>query len=220
MDRRRRRLGLGTRLIVATVVMAAVVVPGAFAGSALVVRYDIPDPDAFIALGSHEWERLPAVAGLAGRAPDALVLLTEPVRPTTANCHLCPDRTAWLQALGVAADRIVVLPRRVQNTRDEAAAVAEYRLVRPIHRLVVVTSPYHARRALAAFASVLGSSVLVGVHPALEQSPATPGRWWRAPYDRAYVPYEWAALAWYALRYGVNPLVATVAAAPEEMGIQ
>ena len=43
----------------------------------------------------------------------------------------------------------------------------------------------------------------VGVEPASSSSPARPDRWWAAPYDRAYVAYEWAAVVYYALRYRI-----------------
>jgi uncharacterized SAM-binding protein YcdF (DUF218 family) len=176
------------------------------AGAALVVGHPLANPDAVVSLGSHEWERLPEAARLAAGAPAAVVLLTEPRRLTPANCHLCAQRVAWLGALGLPAGRVVVLPTRVGNTRDEAVAVAEYAKHYPIRRLVVVTSPYHTRRAAAVFAAVLGGQVEIGVQPAAG-SPARPGRWWTQPYDRAYVAYEWTALAWYALRHGINPVV-------------
>lgn len=199
----RRRL---RHLLTTSLAAACVIWPGMLAGSALVVRHDVSNPDALIALGSHEWERLPALARLARTAPEALVLLTEPVRATPANCHRCPERAEWLQSLGVSADRLVLLPRRVENTRDEALAVAAFIRTKALRRIVIVTSPYHARRALAVFTSVLGSGVQVGLFPATEDSPAQPARWWMGSYDRAYVPYEWAALAWYALKYRIDPV--------------
>jgi uncharacterized SAM-binding protein YcdF (DUF218 family) len=196
------------RRVLTTVLVAACIIwPGMLAGPALVVRHDVPNPDAVIALGSHEWERLPALARLAQAAPESLVLLTQPVRATAANCHRCSERPAWLRSRGISADRLVVLPQRVQNTLDEALAVAAFRRTRPIRRLVIVTSPYHARRALAVFTSVLGDHVRVGLLPATDDSPARPARWWMAGYDRAYVSYEWAALAWYALKYRIDPMV-------------
>jgi uncharacterized SAM-binding protein YcdF (DUF218 family) len=179
------------------------------------VPRDVSTPDALIALGSHEWERLPALARLARVEPEAVVLLTEPAHPTSANCHRCSERAAWLVSLGLSRERLVVLPRRVSNTRDEALAVADLARTLPIRRLAVVTSPYHTRRALAAFTSVLGRDVAIGVYPAFEDSPARPDRWWMAAYDRAYVPYEWAALIWYRMKYGIDPRVRATAAQRE-----
>jgi len=69
-----------------------------------------------------------------------------------------------------------------------------------------VTSPYHTRRSLATFRQVVGAAgASVGVEPATRTSPARPERWLAASYDRAYVRYEWAAVFYYWLRYGVPP---------------
>lgn len=199
------------RMMIAVLAVTALAWPGAIAGEALVVQRSVPAPDALVSLASHEWERLPAVARLARTSPHARVLLTQPARPNGANCYRCAERLTWLQSLGTAGDRVVMLPNPVTNTRDEAFAVAAYQHTQPIRSLVVVTSPYHARRALAVFTSVLGRTVQLGIHPASPHSPARPKQWWRAAYDRDYVAYEWAALAWYAVRYGISPMVADAA---------
>jgi uncharacterized SAM-binding protein YcdF (DUF218 family) len=73
-----------------------------------------------------------------------------------------------------------------------------------LRRLVVVTSPYHTRRSLGVFRKVFhGTDVKIGVEPAAN-SVARPARWWFGGYDRAYVAYEWAAIAYYAWKYGVG----------------
>ena len=70
----------------------------------------------------------------------------------------------------------------------------------------ITQPPYHARRALATFEHVFdGSGRSIGMEPAVRYSPARPRRWWMHGYDRAYVRYEWSAIVWYALRYGVVP---------------
>jgi uncharacterized SAM-binding protein YcdF (DUF218 family) len=192
-------------LLLAILSAGAVVWVGSGAGTALVSQRDLPDPDAILMLASHEWERLPVTADLAQRHPDSVVLLSQPVRPTPENCHLCGERPGWLAALGVERSRIDVMPRRVVNTYDEALAAREYMAARHLRSLLVVTSPYHTRRALATFLTVFGGGgTAIGIRPASETSPARPDRWWAAPYDRAYVRYEWAAIVWYALRHHVS----------------
>lgn len=181
--------------------------PAWHAGRLLIVQRELPNPQALLVLASHEWERLPAVADLAHQFPEALVLLTEPVEPTPENCHRCAERVVWLSALGVTRQRVHVLPDRGTNTHDEATAALKFCRQKSISRLTVVTSPYHTRRALATFASVFDPSITVAVQPATDHSPAAPDYWWLRSYDRAYVAYEWAAVVWYAVRYGVSPLV-------------
>ena len=174
------------------------------AGSFLVVSRDLATPDAIVVLASHEWERLPEAARLAQRNPNAAILLTEPVAPTDYNCTHCALRESWLRAIGVTDNPIVLLPRRVRNTYDEAVAAREYAAQVGYRRLMIVTSPYHTRRALAAFVTIFeGTSVRVGVLPASSESVARPNAWLWGHYDRSYVAYEWTALLWYRLKYGV-----------------
>jgi uncharacterized SAM-binding protein YcdF (DUF218 family) len=176
------------------------------AGTLLVVAVPCPEPEAIVVLASHEVERLPVAARYARAAPRARVLLTVPRHPTEANCRNCAGRGAWLEREGVAAERIVLLPDPVDRTFDEARAARRYAERAGVRRLLVVTSPYHGRRALATFRHVFaGTAIELGIALAIEESGATPDRWWRRPYDRGYVAYEYAALVKYALQFGVSP---------------
>jgi uncharacterized SAM-binding protein YcdF (DUF218 family) len=165
------------------------------AGTALVIEVPLEHPEAIIALGSHEWERLPAAAQQAHQNPNALVFLTQPRVATVHNCHDCAHRADRLVAAGIPARRIVMLPYRVSNTRDEAIAARDECVRRGIQRLLVVTSPYHTRRVQGVFGRIFaGTGATVGVMAARAYSPAQPERWWMRAYDRAYVRYEWGAI--------------------------
>jgi uncharacterized SAM-binding protein YcdF (DUF218 family) len=178
------------------------------AGSALVVSRQIAAPDAIVSLASHEWERLPHAARLATTFPEATVLLTLPPAPSVHSCHDCAHRADRLTRQGVQAARIRVIPLTLPGTHGEAVATLAFARRAGIHRLLVVTSPYHTRRSLATFQEVFaGSGIDVGIEPASSTSPAQPPRWWRNPYDRAYVAYEWAAVVYYVWKYGVPPAV-------------
>jgi uncharacterized SAM-binding protein YcdF (DUF218 family) len=168
----------------------------------LVVRLPVDEPDAIISLASHEWERLPLTASLAIRHPAASILLTLPEKVSRYNCHDCARRTEMLAASGVDADRVRILPLTVGGTYGEAVACRAFAVEHRIKRLLIVTSPYHTRRALSIFRSVFSrSDIQLGVAPASLHSPARPDRWWLARYDFSYVAYEWAATVYYAARY-------------------
>lgn len=201
-----RPVALLVAVLVVAVACALAAVP--HAGRWLAISESVGDPEAIVVLGSHEWERLPA-ASVAARHPRARVLLTEPVVPTPENCHRCGERVEWLRHLGVDAKRIEVLTDRVRNTYDEAEAVANYCRRHSCTRVLVVTSPYHARRALATFRAVLPPPAFeTGVVPARPPDWAeAAGTWWRHPYDRAYVGYELTAVGWYVVRYRISPFV-------------
>jgi uncharacterized SAM-binding protein YcdF (DUF218 family) len=175
------------------------------AGGALVVHQPIERPDTIVMLASHEWERLPAAAAQARQHPDAVVILTVPRQPTYWNCFRCGERIDWLAREGVERRRIVEL-HGSGNTYGEARVTATYMANTRRSRLLVVTSPYHTRRSLAVFRSVLkGTGVQLGVVGA-SGSNATPRRWWAYDVDRDYVAYEWTAIVWYAVRYAVSPV--------------
>jgi len=198
--RRRRVPGL------VLVAIAILLVAATGAGNALIRTRPLTQPDAILVLASREWERIPEAADRARQTPSASLLLSVPRVVTEQNCHRCAERDEWLEALGVDAERVVFLPQRVGNTRDEARSALAFCRQQGIRRLLVVTSPYHTRRALATFDHVFDrSGVQVGVEPATAHSPARPGRWWATPYDRWYVRYEWSAIAFYAVRYGIIP---------------
>ncbi|MGE0593021.1 MAG: YdcF family protein [Vicinamibacterales bacterium] len=174
------------------------------AGTWLVVSEPVPDPQVIVSLSSHEWERLPLTAELAHRYPEAIVILTVPETVNEFNCHDCPNRVARLVRAGVDAVRVHVLPLALGGTHGEAVAVAAFLRHRDVHRVMVVTSPYHTRRSLATFRHELDPiGVEVGILPASATSASTPSRWWGSAYNRWYVRYEWAAIVYYAARYDV-----------------
>jgi uncharacterized SAM-binding protein YcdF (DUF218 family) len=178
------------------------------AGPALVIRVPIANPDTIISLASHEWERLPTTASLATQYPGAVVLLTQPAEVTEFNCHDCGNRVHRLALLGVHDERVRQVTLTTPGTHGEAVAALDYSRAAGVHRLMIVTSPYHARRSLGVFRKVFANTnVEIGVEPALADSVARPERWWWGGYDRAYVAYEWAAVVYYAWEYGVAPWV-------------
>ena len=200
-----RRAGLCLGLVVVGLLLWGV----GRAGTALVVRVPVANPDAIVSLASHEWERLPAAARLAAEHPAALLLLTQPLDVTEFNCHDCGNRVHRLRLLGVAADRIGHVTLTCPGTHGEAVAVLGLARETRLRRLLIVTSPYHTRRSLAVFRKVFqGTGVEIGVEPAFADSVARPERWWWGGYDRAYVAYEWAAMAYYGWKFGVAPTAA------------
>jgi uncharacterized SAM-binding protein YcdF (DUF218 family) len=191
-------------IAIAFLCLAAATIAGTHAGSTLVISRPVDDPDAIIVLASHESDRFPRAVQLAHQYPEAELWLSVPVRVTRHNCERCAERVAWLGQLGVDPERITLLPLRVTNTRDEARAAAAYATGHPIDRLVVVTSPYHTRRALATFHHLFaaaGGHAEIGIEVA--DSHAHPARWWLRRVDRNYVAYEWAAIVYYGVRFGV-----------------
>jgi uncharacterized SAM-binding protein YcdF (DUF218 family) len=206
MTQEGRRLPLSrrTRILALLFIVAAIV----SAGPVLIVQRPVDSPDVIISLASHEWERLPVAARLAAGTPGALVLLTRPERVTPYNCHDCDHRVERLQILGVDPARVKTLPVLSHGTHGEALAALTFAREHGTRRMVIATSPYHTRRALAVFRTVFeGTPVEIGVEPAASASRGEAVFWWVKPVDFAYVPYEWAAIAYYVWAHGVWPIV-------------
>jgi uncharacterized SAM-binding protein YcdF (DUF218 family) len=108
-----------------------------------------------------------------------------------------------LLASGVPNSAVVVLPPRVHGTYDEAVALQAYARAKRIRSVLVVTSPYHARRALWVFSRVLATDgVSVGVDPVPpgDQSPA-PGVWWLSRLGWQSVAAEYPKFLYYWITY-------------------
>jgi uncharacterized SAM-binding protein YcdF (DUF218 family) len=168
------------------------------------------EADAIIVL-SGRFERSMHAADLyrAGYAP--LVVLTEEAAGASQleklGIHLPAPleiHRKVLQAKGVPAGRIEVLARPVLSTSDEALGIAA-RFGQPGRRLLIVTSPFHVRRARLIVARALeGRDVTFVVCATPYES--FPDDWWHSQDAAREVLLEWAKLAFYLLggRFSAN----------------
>lgn len=99
-------------------------------------------------------------------------------------------------ALGVPPNAVTVLPDGVDNTADEAAALL-HAFPASLHRIIVVTSPYHTRRAGFAFRRAFRGSGVEIVMRASRYSSAEPARWWRHRQDVRFLMTEMPKFAAY-----------------------
>jgi uncharacterized SAM-binding protein YcdF (DUF218 family) len=107
-----------------------------------------------------------------------------------------------LIAYGVPAAAVSVLPGGVDNTAQEAAAVARMLSGTGRARIIIVTSPYHTRRGGFAFRRALAGTNVEVIVRASRFSESEPSRWWRRRGDVRYVVNELPKLAAYALGLG------------------
>lgn len=106
-----------------------------------------------------------------------------------------------LQRQGVPEADIEVIMQPVSSTRDEAERMRQYAATHQLSALLIVTSPYHSRRALRTFQrTLLGLNIQVGIaHPEPGFQSPPPSRWWLRPRGWQMVPYEYLKLAYYWL---------------------
>ena len=103
---------------------------------------------------------------------------------------------------GVPEVAIEILPGVVEGTRDEAVLAEKTLRERDLKSILLVTSPYHTRRTLSTFETVLGNAAEVGIaSPAPgEQSPRA-NYWWLSPNGWQFVAAEYLKIAYYWLFY-------------------
>jgi uncharacterized SAM-binding protein YcdF (DUF218 family) len=177
----------------------------------LIVRTGTQGADAIIVLsGSSAYEeRLKhAIVGYQqGRAP--LVVLTNDglkgrwSRRRQSNLYSYEHGRDALLEGGVHENRIVLLEQRVSSTYDEAFALREYARSNGLRSVLIVTSPYHSRRALWVFRRVVGAKgVVVEIDPVAPgyQSP-NPAWWWLTGRGWQHVGAEYVKLLYYLVRH-------------------
>ena len=95
-----------------------------------------------------------------------------------------------LISLGVPEQAVTVMPDGVDNTAAEAAALRRLLIPGSVHRVIVVTSAYHVRRAGFAFRRGFQGSGVEIVMRGSRYSAANPARWWTARSDIRYILSE------------------------------
>ena len=161
----------------------------------LVVEDPAAAADAAVVMaGDPDYERTTTAAALvrSGRV-DLLVLTGGEAGPGDSASSLREKA----MALGVDPDAIR-WEAVSRSTRESLVALRPVLAREAVESVVVVTSPYHQRRATMA-ARRAWPGIRVASQPASPSS-WSPGGWWRHPRSRRIVVSEYAKLAYYALR--------------------
>lgn len=106
---------------------------------------------------------------------------------------------------GVPKDAIEILRPRISATIMEAALVAKVATERQWRSILIVTSPYHTRRALWTFDNVFaekGLATQIGIVPALAGQQTPPASyWWLTATGWRDVAGEYVKSAYYHFAY-------------------
>jgi len=179
------------------------------AARALVVDSDLPQAEVLVVLGgsANYLERAQAAAQIfkAGRVKK--IVLTNDGQPSgwsnseERNPLFVERARSELQRQGVPTASIETLPEIVNSTRDEALLLRKTAVESHWLSLLVLTSPYHSRRALWTFRHEFrDSGVVLGLTFVRNgQQTPSPWFWWLTPSGWRQVAGEYAKFVHYRL---------------------
>ena len=177
----------------------------------LIIQAPLEKADAIVILGgaANYKERASEAAKLLldGRA-QRILITNDNIRGSWSNVeqrnpYFYERARQQLRTAGVPDTEIEVLIQPVTSTEEEARLVRQYAEEHRLRSVLVVTSPYHSRRALWIFSRVFretGIQVgLIGASPGGE-SPR-PAIWWLTVRGWKFVPTEYVKMIYYVIKY-------------------
>jgi len=198
------------------VLVTAAVAAAACAGWILEVTDPLPrSADAIVILAGSIPDRVLEAVDLyrAGLAPRLLVSRERqrpadfPLRARGVRLPEGDEITLGaLRQLGVPDAAVVWLRRRGRSTMSEARTIARWACAHHLHRLVVVTSRAHSRRARLILRRSLRPTIELAVRPSRYDT-FPPWRWWRVRHHAKTVLREYEKLVHYWLqeRWQIEP---------------
>lgn len=153
--------------------------------------------DLLVVLSGGSAERTETALGLFQQGLAPRILITDP--------EGFPDPAfRWLEQHGVPHRALLAPQSPVSSTVEDALTVREIVRRDGYTSVLVVTSPYHCRRARAVLRHVLDP---IGVRVTVVASDSyymDADRWWRSAQGWRLVPLEFAKLLWWHLGGGLQ----------------
>ncbi len=165
-------------------------------GSFLVVEDNPSKADAIVVLSGDGGARLEQGVLLyqQGRAP-WLILVGGGQQGSPPAAEVMRRQAA---ALGVPPAKMLLVTQST-STREDALYTRELMVRQGLRSAILVTSPYHQRRASLTFARAFeGSGISVASHP-VEDDLWRPNSWWQSRKTLELTAIELAKLAYYKL---------------------
>jgi uncharacterized SAM-binding protein YcdF (DUF218 family) len=160
--------------------------------------------DAIVVLGGGDPNRVYHAVSLfdQGFAP-TVVFSGGQLKDVGLACSSAQLSLEAARELGLPEGAAIIAPE-AQSTYDEAVNLRRLSEERGWRALIVVTDPFHTRRAGRTFRALLpGVTVHVSAAPNPDHDPA---RWWQNEYGLLAVVDETIKLAFYWVKYGIAPL--------------
>lgn len=163
-------------------------------GDFLVVNDSLEPADAVIVVGGNGPERLVTAVGLLRSGIGRTLIVSggpyEHARRLLNSAEIMRDEAL---AVGVPASQLVV-DDRATSTYENAVGTAALMRANGMRTAILVTSPYHTRRAAVIFRRVYSAEGLRVRVRSSEESFFGVLRWWERPSDRRTVFREYLKL--------------------------
>lgn len=185
-----RLLTLGAIVLVATAYIARESLLQA-AGDFLVVNDPLVRGDAIIAIGGNGPERVATSAALLRDGYGRWLVLSG--GPYGLGHNSTVELLTQAFASGVPAERVLV-DDRAESTVENALGSARVMKARGLRTAIVVTSPYHTRRAAVMFSRIFRHEGLEVRVRAADNSFFEVQRWWTRHRDRNLVVREYVKM--------------------------
>jgi uncharacterized SAM-binding protein YcdF (DUF218 family) len=172
-------------------------------GRILIVEDPPEHCDAIYLLGGDYETRAPKAAQMFREGWAPLIVLAREPEAAHSEGNFTDTTIGILHHAGVPTDRIVQIkvPGGVDSTADEARALRTYINSHRLHRLLVVTSAFHTRRArMALDRSLWGARVDLYMAP-VEEPGYRSADWWLTSYGREQVKTEYEKLLYYFVTF-------------------
>ncbi len=173
-------------------------------GEFLVAREPLRPADAIIVLAGNSVYRAPHGVELyrSGYAP-RLIVSNEPVRTHGFDSTWLELKQLGLARLDVPDEAIVPITQISGSTHEEALYSRDIMRNQGWRTAILVTDPFHTRRALLTFRAVYGPAGLEVIPSPAEGSKYQTDGWWRDPDRGIRVIQEYIKLPYYLIRWQI-----------------
>lgn len=191
--------------------LAAILTAGLFVLAIFIMRTDRfltadapPTPaDAIVVLASEPHRVRRAVALFEQGYAPVVVFTDATYQNTDLACSSAALDAAAAQALGLPGATIIITEDKVTSTYDEAVAVRKLVEAHNWQTLIVVTDPFHTRRAIHTFRAIIPDATIAA--SAAPDAGYDPQHWWRSEEGVTAVFSEIIKMIFYWSAYGIAP---------------
>ncbi len=165
-------------------------------GSYLALKDDLEKSDIIVVLAGERGERVDQAVRLYREKWAPLILMSG--GPGEAGIPLAELMKSQAVRMGVPPGAILMESRSL-DTGEDALFTREILDKMPVKSMILVTSPYHARRAAGIFRKVFrGSGLRIIIYPVQDSWLKLDG-WWTRKLAAKYILMEYLKLFWYGL---------------------